>query len=120
MGAVGALKSRAEFLPELREDLQRRRDSVCEGLERIDGVRFERPQGGIYVFADVREALKRLNYPSTRGMAEQILQTHRVAVLPGEAFGAPGWLRLSFGGTKSANSEAVDRLRAAFTERARG
>jgi len=116
MGAVGALQARSEFLPQLLEKLRKRRDALCEELEDINGVRLVRPAGGIYAFADVREALKRLKYRSTQEMAERILETHRVAVLPGEAFGAPGWLRLSFGGTETANRVGTDRLRAVLTE----
>ncbi|MER6080915.1 aminotransferase class I/II-fold pyridoxal phosphate-dependent enzyme [Streptomyces sp. NPDC001833] len=117
MGAVGALQERASFVPPLLKELRNRRDGVCAELEDIDGVRLDRPSGGIYAFADVRQSLERLMYASTREFAERVLETHRVAVLPGEAFGAPGWLRLSFGGREKANAIASDRLRAALTGR---
>jgi aspartate/methionine/tyrosine aminotransferase len=86
-------------------EFRRRRDLIVEGLNRIPGVQCPTPQGAFYVFPNVK-AFDR----SSEELAEYLLETAGVAVLPGTAFGlnGEGYLRLSY-----ANS--MDNLKLALT-----
>jgi aspartate/methionine/tyrosine aminotransferase len=73
---------------------------MTELLRAIDGVDLLTPQGAFYAFPDLtaflgREVAGRLA-TTTSELAGIILDEARVAIVPGEAFGAPGYARLSF------------------------
>lgn len=61
----------------------------------IPGVRCVEPLGAFYVFPDVSEALTE-KVPTSADLGEVLIEEAGVAVVPGESFGAPGFLRLSY------------------------
>lgn len=69
-------------------------------LSAIDGVEVLEPQGAFYAFPDLRAFLGRpvggQTSQTTLELAATILDEAKVAIVPGEAFGAPGYARLSF------------------------
>jgi arginine:pyruvate transaminase len=72
-------------LPEvalMREEYRQRRDLVCASLEQCPGVHAVRPDGGMFVMADVRQTGL-----SAQHFAERLLEDYGVSVLAGEAFG---------------------------------
>src|SRR5687767_16035131 len=76
---------------------------VSEGLNRIPGVKCLAPAGAFYVFPDCREAIARLHAsgkiatPTDIALCDYLLTRPRaVAAVPGSAFGAEGYLRISF------------------------
>ena len=88
-----------------------RHDHVVDRLNRINGVSCLRSQGTFYAFADVHEAMA--NVPEVKDdieMAEYILQNAGVALVPGSAFGAEGYLRLSFATSMKVLDDALDRI----------
>ena len=75
----------------------RRRRTIVDGLNAIEGVNCPVPTGAFYAYPDVRELLgKEIEgvRPQTTELAEPILEKAQVAVVPGEAFGPSGYLRL--------------------------
>ena len=84
----------------MREAFDRRRKTMVRMLQEIDGVECPVPQGAFYAYPDVRGVLGREvggTTPTTSAeLATVILEQAEVAVVPGEAFGPSGFLRLSY------------------------
>ena len=97
---LAALRGSQESVEKMRLEFDRRRLMMLEGLRAIPGIKCHRPGGAFYLFPDVGELLgKRFRgriLSSSLKIAEVLLEEFRVAVVPGEAFGAPGYLRLSY------------------------
>ncbi len=85
---------------EMREAFDRRRRAAHQLLSKIDGVTCVEPEGAFYVFpnlsAHVGRPIRGRTPKSTLELAEILLDEARVAIVPGEAFGAPGYARLSY------------------------
>ncbi len=98
--ALAALTGPTEPVEAMREAFDRRRRDIVERLNRVAGFQTPVPQGAFYAYVDVREALGRPvagSTPTTSAqLAELILEHAKVAVVPGEAFGPSGYLRLSY------------------------
>jgi len=84
----------------MREAFDRRRQTIVRMLSEIPGVQCPEPTGAFYAYPSVKGVLGREiagRTPTTSAeLAEVILDEAEVAVVPGEAFGAPGYLRLSY------------------------
>jgi len=116
--ALAALSGGLEAVAEMRAAFDRRRKTMVEMLRRIPGVRCEEPMGAFYAFPDVRALLGReiggRVAATSEELAEVAVDVAKVAVVPGEAFGAPGYLRLSYAVADDAMVEGVSRLAALF------
>jgi aspartate aminotransferase len=112
--AVAALEGDLRAVGQMREVFDRRRRRMVSMLNEIDGVECPEPTGAFYAFPSVRGVLGREvdgRTPSTSAeLAEVILDAAEVAVVPGEAFGAPGYLRLSYALGDDDLIEGVTRL----------
>jgi aspartate aminotransferase len=73
----------------------RRRERILAGLRAIPGVTCTAPEGAFYVFPNISAHLNS-EMPSDTAVTKQLLEREFVAVVPGEAFGAPGYLRISY------------------------
>ena len=100
-------------------EFQARRDEIVLGLESIPGLRCSPPEGAFYVFPSVRELLGRTvgGTPVTTAeeLAVYLLERARVAVVPGEGFGAPDHIRLSYTASTEAIREGIARIRDAVS-----
>jgi len=98
------------------QHLDRRRKLAIEELGKIPGIRFNEPEGAFYVFLDLREVLDPGNGKkslSSFEFAEMLLSEFYLAAVPGEAFGAPGFLRLSYAVSESNLVEGAQRIKKA-------
>jgi aspartate aminotransferase len=100
----------------MRDELGARRDYLLRELGAIEGLRVPRPDGAFYLFVSVHGLLG----PATsRGFADDVavaqylLDVARVATVPGSAFHAPGYLRLSYATAQRDLERAVARIREA-------
>lgn len=95
----------------MRNAYRRRRHIVVEGLNRMDGVQCEMPQGAFYAWADIREFGL-----SSQAIADHLLQDGFVAVLPGTDFGAggEGYIRLSYVSEEDVLHEGLRRIEASL------
>ncbi|TMB02301.1 MAG: pyridoxal phosphate-dependent aminotransferase [Deltaproteobacteria bacterium] len=93
---------------EIVSAFERRRDLMVELVRAIPRVRCARPEGAYYVFCDVSEYLGRV--PDDVKLSQVLLEEHGVAVVPGSAFGQPGYLRLSFATSDEQIRAGVDRM----------
>jgi aspartate aminotransferase len=98
--AVAALSGDLSAVARMREAFDRRRQTIVRMLNEIPGVECPEPTGAFYAYPSVKALLGRDvagRTPRTSAeLAEVILDEAEVAVVPGEAFGAPGYLRLSY------------------------
>ncbi|WP_253908475.1 pyridoxal phosphate-dependent aminotransferase [Arthrobacter sp. H41] len=100
MAALAAVSGPLTAVEEMKVAFDRRRRAMVGGLNAIDGVECPTPHGAFYAYADVRALLGRKlggSTPTTSAeLATLILEKVEVAVVPGEAFGPSGFLRLSY------------------------
>jgi aspartate/methionine/tyrosine aminotransferase len=116
-GATVALKDAPPLeVRELWRDWERRCEWAAQELSKVPGLRCLAPQGGFYVWIDMRD----LTADSER-LAARLLNEHHIAVVPGDAFGATGagFLRMTSVRGWDELHEGVARLRRALPEVAR-
>ena len=118
--AAEALKGPQDSLEKMRKEFENRRNYIVERLNGIKGVSCFKPQGAFYVFPNVKKLLGRtyggVPVRSSAELAGFLLDKARIAVVPGEPFGAPGYLRLSYATSHENISKGLDRLEEALTE----
>ncbi len=100
VAAIAALTGDLTAVQAMRTAFDRRRHTIVDMLRQIPGIACPEPQGAFYVYPSVKALLGREiagRTPTTSvQLAELILEEAEVAVVPGEAFGTPGYLRLSY------------------------
>ena len=111
VGAVEALTGPQRFVQELVAEYQRRRDFIHPALAAIPGLSCVPPAGAFYAFPNVARYLSP-RVPDTLSLSLRLLDQTRVAVVPGEGFGAPGYLRVSFARPMDELRDGVQRLTA--------
>jgi len=98
--ALAAVSGDLEDVIRMRESFDRRRRTMTEMLNNIEGVRLLETQGAFYAFPNLTAFYDRdiagKKAQNTLELAAIILEEAKVAIVPGEAFGAPGYARLSF------------------------
>ena len=116
--ALAALTGPQGEAEQMRLAFDRRRRIIVEELSKIDGVAVPTPLGAFYVYPDVRGLLGRewdgVTPTTSLELADLILEKAEVAVVPGEAFGPSGYLRLSYALGDDALLEGVQRLQRLF------
>ena len=109
VAAAEALRQGPGLTAEWQAKLTDRRALMLRLANEIPGVTAVPPTGAFYLFLDVREGLSE-RYPTTMLLADALLMEAGVGVIPGEAFGAPGFLRLSFAVKSATISEGMRRI----------
>ena len=113
--ALHALAAHVD-LKEMVAEYDRRRRYLVGRLNEIVGISCGMPRGAFYAFPDVQELLGRGGAPATSlALSERLLDEAHVAVVPGEAFEAPGFLRLSYATSMDRIREGVDRIAKALS-----
>ncbi|HXU13399.1 MAG TPA: aminotransferase class I/II-fold pyridoxal phosphate-dependent enzyme, partial [Candidatus Binatia bacterium] len=110
--AVAALTGPQDSVAAMREEYRKRRDELVRSLNRIQGIACMLPPGSFYVFPNVTGAMKALGCATSIEFGRRLMAEIGVATVPGEAFGMPGFVRLSY-------ALSLDRIRAGV-ERLRG
>ena len=109
--AVEALNGPQDSVATMREEYRRRRDELVRSLNRIRGLTCLLPPGSFYVFPNVTGAMAALGCPDSIEFARRLMSEIGVATVPGEAFGAPGYVRLSYALSLDRIRAGVERLR---------
>jgi aspartate/methionine/tyrosine aminotransferase len=111
--AEAALTGPQDCVGQMREAYRERRDSIMALLDEA-GVGYVRPRGAFYLMADVSPAGESLPF------ARRLLEEHRVAVVPGSAFGprGEGWVRVSLCVDPEVLGEGIGRLALALSDTA--
>ena len=108
--ALAALTGDQQPVHEAFARYRRNRDVLANALDGIPGVSCPAPAGGMFVFPDVTGLLERGPWATTVELATWLLEDAGVAVVPGEAFDAPGHLRLCFAVSPATLDTATARL----------
>ena len=120
--ALAALEGGKGCIEEMRLAFDQRRRLIYEELSDIPGVRITEPEGAFYAFPNVSSLIGKTLHgslvTSTAKLAEIALDTVKVAVVPGEAFEAPGYLRLSYALSDEMLKEGLNRLSELFASTA--
>lgn len=116
--ALEALRGGMESVEKMVTEFAKRRARIIEGLREIPGVACHEPEGSFYVFPDVTRAVEghdRAHSPAdTVQVAKGLLEQAHVVVIPGEAFGAAGHLRISYATSMERIEEGLRRLSSFF------
>ncbi|MCE3552540.1 pyridoxal phosphate-dependent aminotransferase [Pseudonocardia sp. RS11V-5] len=118
--AVAALTGPLDAVADMRTAFDRRRRTIVELLSAIPGVQCPTPRGAFYVYPDVRELLgtqiRGQKVETSLDLAAVVLEHAEVAVVPGEAFGTPGYFRLSYALGDDDLKTGVERMGALLRE----
>ena len=116
--ALTALTSDLDAVEEMKVAFDRRRKLIVEMLREIDGLVVPEPFGAFYVYPSVAGLLGRSFRGRTSNtsaeLAQFILEEVEVAVVPGEAFGPSGFMRLSYATSDEAITEGVGQIQDLF------
>jgi aspartate aminotransferase len=117
--ALAAVSGDLSAAAEMRAAFDRRRRMIVSMLNEIPGVTCPAPLGAFYAYPSVKPLLGReingRTATSSAELAEIILDEAEVAVVPGEAFGTPGYLRLSYALSDPDLVEGITRLQKLFS-----
>jgi aspartate/methionine/tyrosine aminotransferase len=118
--AIAALTGDLSAVEEMRAAFDRRRRTIFRMLSEIKGVSCVEPEGAFYAFPSFEDVLGReirgRRPATTLELAELVLEESRVAFIPGEAFGAPGYGRFSYALSDADLVRGVERLGELFSE----
>lgn len=113
--ALRALTGDRSYLAQWRADYHKRCKRLLLALTGIPGLRWAPPEGAFYLFLDCREILARRGESSGQ-FAARLLSQFGVGVVPGEAFLAPGFLRISYAAADEILDSGASLLRAALLD----
>ncbi len=108
--AQAALEGDQGPVVEMCAAYRRRHDYILAALNEIPGIQCRPGEGTFYAFPCVKDAVERLGLADDTALTEMLLNEADVACVPGTAFGAPGYLRISFASSLETLEEAVNRL----------
>lgn len=112
--ALAAVSGPLEPVYEMRRAFDRRRETIHTMLNEIDGVSAINPEGAFYAFPSFEQVLGRniggATPTTTSELAEVLLDQVNVALVPGEAFDAPGYARMAFALSDEDLVEGVGRI----------
>ena len=118
--AIAALTGDLSAVREMREAFDRRRRTIYAMLSDIEGVSCIEPEGAFYAFPSFEgilgRALRGAKPGTTLELAELVLEESRVAFVPGEAFGAPGYGRFSYALSDADLVRGIERLAELLSE----
>lgn len=107
--ALEAMLGPMDSVVTMLDEYARRRQIILAGLRAIPGVTCTAPQGAFYVFPNIAKRLSS-EMPDDTALAKRLLEREHVAVVPGEAFGAPGHIRISYATSVERIEEGLRRL----------
>ena len=107
---VAALNGPQDCVTSMLDEYRSRRDQLCEWVAEEPRLRVRKPAGAFYLFIDVSDFLSPDGIRTTGELAQALLDTSRVAITPGEAFDAPGFLRISYATSLKELQRGVERI----------
>jgi aspartate aminotransferase len=108
--AVAALRGPQDCLREMLDEYRVRRDKLISWLTADSPLRVQTPAGTFFLFVDVSDVLSPGGIRTSADFAQLLLDETRVVLVPGEAFDAPGFVRISYAASLDQLREASERL----------
>jgi aspartate aminotransferase len=116
--SVTGLAQDSDFVDQWVGEFKQRRDRIVGDLNALDGVSCTTPDGAFYVFPSVKALLGRriqgVQIDNDVDLSYYLLERGRIAVVPGRAFGAEGYIRLSFATSMDNIAEGMKRMKEAL------
>ena len=107
---IAALNDSQDSVAAMLAEYQLRADWLIPALNAIEGIQCSHPEGAFYAFPNVKALMKNCGFTSSKEVADELLHKYGVVVTDGGAFGAEGYLRLSYANSIEAIQEAVARI----------
>jgi aspartate aminotransferase len=110
---VAGLTGPQSCVTEMLDEYRRRRDALHEWLTADARLRCRKPAGAFYMFVDISDVLSGIDqrgFRTSLDFADALLEESRVALTPGEAFDAPGFIRISYATSMENLREGSKRL----------
>ena len=118
MAALEAITGPQHEILRMRSEFQIRRNYMLDRLRSLPGVSCQEPKGAFYLFPNISSYLNKefegMQIRNSYGMSYYLLKHAHVAVVPGEAFGTEGYIRLSYSTSMKNIETAMDRIAAAL------
>ncbi len=111
-GAFISLTGDQSSVEERRKIFEKRRDLIVSKLKEVPGFSIIPPQGSFYSFPSIEGYMDR--FDGSSGLTNYLLENALVAVVPGEEFGAPDHIRLSFATSEENIVKGIDRIKEAL------
>jgi aspartate/methionine/tyrosine aminotransferase len=107
--ALAALNGSQGTVDEMRQAFDSRRKLMFSLASDLPGVSVTEPEGAFYLYPDVRGAIDG-RFASSADLAAALLENAGVAVVPGESFGTPGYIRLSYATSEDEIRSGMERI----------
>ena len=118
--AIAALESPPEIVEEMRLKFLQRRNLMLSLLQEIPGFKLNIPQGAFYIFPEISQLLNTTDgeteIKNADNLCMYLLNKAHVGLVPGEAFGAPGYIRISYATSEDKLKEAAKRIKKAIAD----
>jgi aspartate aminotransferase len=118
--AIAAVSANPSEIHEMRDAFLSRRDFILKELNKIKGININQPQGAFYVFPDVsaffNKSYENFTVTNSDQLAMYILETAKVAVVTGNAFGSPNCIRISYASSMEKLKDAMYRIATALNK----
>ncbi|TYP93953.1 aspartate aminotransferase [Fodinibius salinus] len=116
-----AYRGSLDAVTKMREAFKKRRDYIVGALSEIEGVKCFTPSGAFYVFPDISHYFGRSDdngttIESSTELCMYLIEQHGLAAVPGDAFGEPNGIRLSYAAGMDQLKEAISRLKKGLQE----
>lgn len=115
--AIAALTESQEPVKVMLAEFQRRGEWLIPALNEIPGVTCGRPEGAFYAFPNIKGLMKNCGFATSKEAADELLWKYGVVTTDGAAFGAEGYLRMSYANSLEAIEEAVTRIKQMVADR---
>jgi aspartate/methionine/tyrosine aminotransferase len=116
--ALEAFSGPQDSINKTRDEFEKRRNFFCEGLNVIDGIFTFKPKGAFYIFPNVKKVFGKtygqFKIENSYDLSMYLLDKAQVAVVPGSAFGAEGYLRISYAASMETLKEGLNRIETAL------
>lgn len=116
-----AYRGNLDAVHEMRASFKKRRNFIYEELSSIDGVKCFKPSGAFYVFPDISAYLGKTSssgkaIETSTELCMYLIEEHGLASVPGDAFGEPNGVRMSYAASMDNLQEAMKRLKAGLNQ----
>ena len=111
VAATAALNGPHDGVLSMVKEYKNRHEYLCEALNSLDGFNAVPGTGAFYLFPNINGAIESLGMKDDLEFSEYLLENAGVAVVPGTAFGAKGYIRISYATSMVALEEAISRIK---------
>jgi len=115
--AIAALTQSQDAVKTMLAEYQRRADWFITALNQIPGIECGKPEGAFYAFPNIKGLMSNCGFATSKEAADELLWKYGVVTTAGSAFGAEGYLRMSYANSLAALQEAVKRIEQMVADR---